>query len=410
MKNQLCFAPAVPLVPPVETIDPQIESFAESLAAQGYSKVTINQKISILRRLDEWLVRRQIGIHGFDETNIDRFLRSRRNRGYVRPSDPSTLRSLLRHLRETKVISSQPTKRDDSPLQRLQAVFARYLAEERGLSQATLDQYLLQTRRFLSGCFGNAPITLGELRPHHVSQFILCRARSVGCSAAQHAVTALRTLLRFLQQRGYINTNLAAAVPSVAKWSLAGLPKYLTSCEVESVLETCKNNSVEEQRDRAILLLLARLCLRAGEVAQLTLDDIDWDNGELTIRGKGGCFDRLPIPVDVGKALVTYLRHSRPRCSSRKVFIRLRAPSRGLAGCDAIDRVVRTALRRAGLNPAFKGAHVLRHSLATRMVRGGASLPEIGQILRHQLPRTTAIYAKVDLAALRALAQPWPGR
>ena len=189
----------------------------------------------------------------------------------------------------------------------------------------------------------------------------------------------------------------------MASWSLAGLPKYLSNQDVDLVLERCKGGSAEEQRDRAILFLLARLGLRAGEIAQLTLDDIRWDTGEITIRGKGGALNRLPLLIDVGEALVAYLHHGRPKCSSRNVFIRVRAPRQGFTGGDAINRVVRVALKRAGLDPSGKGAHVLRHSLATRMLRGGASLPEIGQILGHELPKTTAIYAKVDLAALRAL-------
>jgi integrase len=187
------------------------------------------------------------------------------------------------------------------------------------------------------------------------------------------------------------------------------LPKYLPAQEVELLLESCDPKSLVQQRDHAILLLLARLGLRAGEIVQMTLEDIDWETGELTVRGKGGRADRLPMDREVGQALARYLRYGRPRCSSRRVFIRWHAPHRGLAGSAAIDAVVRRALKRAGLNPRLKGAHLLRHSLATRMIGRGASLSEIGQILRHQLPKTTALYAKVDLQALRALAQPWPG-
>jgi integrase len=156
------------------------------------------------------------------------------------------------------------------------------------------------------------------------------------------------------------------------------------------------------------LLLLARLGLRAAEVVHMTLEDIDWDAGELVIRGKARREDRLPLPIDVGRALAGYLRHGRPRCGSRRVFIRVKAPHQGFSSSVAVCDVVRRALSRASLNPPFKGAHLLRHSLATRMLRSGASMTEIGQVLRHRLANTTEIYAKVDVVALRALAEPWP--
>ncbi|MGO9269463.1 MAG: tyrosine-type recombinase/integrase [Terriglobia bacterium] len=319
------------------------------------------------------------------------------------------MRSLLKHLRETKVVQEPVTPGEGSPLDHLQASFAQYLAEERGLRPATLKQYLFQTQWFLSERFGNGALSLGELNPQDISRSVLRRARTVSPNAAQRMTIALRNLLRFLQQRGNIATNLAKAVPTVAHWTHAGLPKFLSLQEVELLLKTCDRDSPAGQRNRAMLLLLARLGLRAGEIVHMTLDDIDWEAGELTIRGKGGRQDRLPLPIDVGRSLARYLRRVRPQCASRRVFIRLRAPHQGLAGSFTVDFVVRRALQRTGLHPNARGAHLLRHSLATRMLRSGASLPEIGEILRHQLPKTTAIYTKVDMAALRTLAQPWPG-
>src|SRR5437867_6400383 len=395
--------------PPAGQIHPHIETFTASLAAQGYSSATINTKGCLLRKLDRWFQRGRTGIHNFDEAAIEQFLRFRGSGGYIRPSDPATLRSFLNHLREKEILRYPVRRTDDSPLQKLQASFAQYLNEERGLVQGTVQQYLVETRRFLSESFGTGCIRLDELHSDDIAEFIVRRSAAVSTSATQHAITALRTLFRFLYQRGDCRANLAASIPSVASWSLAGLPKYLSDRDVELVLESCKGGSAEDQRDRAILFLLARLGLRAGEIAQLTLDDINWDTGELTIRGKGGSLSRLPILIDVGEALVAYLRHGRPQCSSRSVFIRLRAPRQGFTGVDAINCVVHVALKCAVLDPPDKGAHVLTHSLATRMLRGGASLPEVGQILRHELPKTTAIYAKVDVAALRALAPVWPG-
>ena len=220
---------------------------------------------------------------------------------------------------------------------------------------------------------------------------------------------ALRSLLRFLHQRGDIATDLADSVPATASWSFAGLPKYLSPRQTELLLKTCKHDDPVAQRDRTILLLLTRLRLRASEVVHMTLDDIDWDAGELTVRGKGGRQDKLPLPRDVSQSLAKYLQQVRPKCACRNVFIRSRAPHRGFTESSAIAYIVRAALRRAGINAIAGGAHLLRNALATGMLRNGASLSEIGEILRHQLPKTTAIYTKVDTASLRTLAQPWPG-
>ncbi len=203
--------------------------------------------------------------------------------------------------------------------------------------------------------------------------------------------------------------DLASAIPGIANWRLTHLPKALTAEQVESLLLCCDQSTATGQRDHAILLLLARLGLRAGEVVAMTLDDIQWETGLLTVRGKGLRHETLPLPQDVGEALAHYLRYRRPQCTTRRVFIRLRAPHQGFTTSAAICNVVRRALARAGLNPACKGAHLLRHSLATRMLSNGASLAEIGDILRHRQPQTTQIYAKVDVKALRTLAQPWPG-
>ncbi len=195
----------------------------------------------------------------------------------------------------------------------------------------------------------------------------------------------------------------------MADWRLSELPKSLEPEKVEHLLQNCNQSTAIGKRDYAILLLLARLGLRAGEIVAMTLDDINWEAGVVTIRGKGSRRDQLPIPQDVGEALATYLRHGRPPCAARRVFIRARAPRRGFSGSTAIDDIVRRALKRAHLDPIRKGAHLLRHSLATKMLAQGARLAEIGEVLRHSTINTTQIYAKVNLAALRELAQPWPG-
>ena len=222
-------------------------------------------------------------------------------------------------------------------------------------------------------------------------------------------LTALRAFFRFLRLRGETTVDLASSVLSVADWRRARVPQWIPAAQVKQILRHCDQQTVVGQRDYTIVLLLARLGLRAGEVVGMTLDDIDWDAGDLVVRGKGGRQERMPLPRDVGKALATYVRHGRPACASRRVFICAKAPRQGFTSSVAVCTIVRRALMRAGLHPPSQGAHLLRHSLATEMLRRGASLAEIGEILRHRHPDTTAIYAKVDFKALRAIAPPWPG-
>ena len=287
--------------------------------------------------------------------------------------------------------------------------FEQYLRRERGLSPATLDNYLPATRSFLTERFGTGPVLLSQLKADDLSKSVLRYARSTSPGSAKVRVSALRSFLRFAFWQGEIETDLAAAVPTVANWRLATVPASLTPQQIERLLNSCDQSTPVGQRDYTVLLLLWRLGLRAGEIVAMKLEHLHWRAAEITVRGKGRRRDRLPMPRDVGEALATYLRQGRPSCASRRVFVRLRAPHRGLASSVAICSLVRRALERAGLRPARKGAHLLRHSLATQMLRRGASVEEIAQILRHNSPTTTEIYAKVDLSALRKLAQPWPG-
>jgi site-specific recombinase XerD len=323
--------------------------------------------------------------------------------------DQPTLSLLLRQLRQANVIPALVAPAHESPLDRLERDYARFLTQERGLVQATLENYLPVARRFLSRRFGARRIRLDALRAKDVTNFILGDTSTFSPKRVQLTTSALRSFLGFLYQAGQLANNLAAAVPTVARGCLSGLPQSLEPEQVERLVGHCDQHCPAGRRDYAVLLLLARLGLRAGEVVQLSLEDINWEAGELLIRGKSARVDRLPLPPDVGRALVHYLKQGRPRCSSRRVFIRTKAPRQGFSGSAAIDGIVDRALTRAQLDPEHRGAHLLRHSLATRMLRGGASLTQIGQILRHQLPQTTEIYAKVNLTALRALAQPWPG-
>lgn len=394
---------------PVGPLTSHIDGFATRLAREGYARSTVQGKLQLLVHLSRWLERRKLQAADLNEEQLSLFLSYRRRRCSAWRGDAPTAGQLLRYLRDLGCIPTRAETIDDTPLSRIERDFERFLSSERGLKPATLVSYLPKVRGFLLQRFGREEPRLDELRPQDVNRFILHRARGVRRSYAKLMVTALRSFLRFLQQRGAISADLAAAVPSVANWRLSHLPQSLAPEQVERLLACCDRSTPIGQRDYAILLLLARLGLRAGEVVAMSLEDLDWTAGEFVVHGKGNRLERLPLPREVGAALVQYLRHIRPPCSTRRVFIRMKAPRCGFADASAICDVVRRALARAGLEPEFKGAHLLRHSLATNLLRRGASLDEIGQLLRHCHPETTQIYAQVDVEALRGIALPWPG-
>jgi len=379
---------------------PHIDAFAGQLQELGYASSTRREKLGVVVDFNRWLQRRELLAADVDEQIVVKYLGRRHRR-----SDPATLRDLLGMLREAAVIPPAPARAgDETQRQRIEREFEQYLVEERGLSQATLKNSLPFVRSFLVHRFGASPIVMDDVRAPDVTRFLLRKLRTVGPSRAKLMVGALRSFFRFLRWRGDIAIDLASSVPKVADWRLSALPKSLQADEVERLIGSCRRGTVTGQRDYTLLLLLARLGLRAGEVVALTLDDIDWEAG-----GKGGREDRLPIPREVGQAMATYLRQGRPPdCSTRRFFVRRKAPRRGFASSVAVCTIVKRALERAGIASSRKGAHLLRHSLATEMLRKGGSLAEIGEILRHRSVDTTAIYAKVDLTALQALAQPWP--
>jgi site-specific recombinase XerD len=389
-------------------LGPYVEGFAARLATQGYTAATTKEKRRLIAHLSRWLERHDLPLASLDEERVERFLADH-GPTHVRRGDPGTCRMLLDYLRELGRIPPPTEVIDDTPLGRIESGFTHYLVAERGLSAATVINYSPTVHRFLKERFGAEEVELGRLSPRDVHGFLLRHAPRVSRGRAKLMATALRSFFRFLRQRGDIRSDLAGAIPATTNWRLTGLPLSLGPEQVEALLDSCDQDAALGQRDYAILLLLARLGLRAGEVVALTLDDLDWETGTLIVHGKGKRQERLPLPEDVGAAVANYLRGSRPRCASRRVFIRFHAPHGGFSSSVAIDNVVRRALARTGLDPEQKGAHLLRHSLATRLLGGGASLEQIAQLLRHAHPQTTEIYAKVDLQALRALAQPWPG-
>jgi site-specific recombinase XerD len=300
-------------------------------------------------------------------------------------------------------------KTDTYDSDRLVGDFQHYLIEQRCLAPTTVDYYLKTVQSFLRERFRTQPLNLEALCPQDITDFMIRQARRYSSGRAKLFATALRSFFRFLLQRGAMAHDLAQAVPTVPNWRLTTLPRFMKAKDVDGLLQTCDRTTSKGQRDDAIVLLLARLGLRAGEVAALTLDDLDWEAGELLIHGKSARHDRLPLPHEVGEAFAISLRHGRPPSAVRQVFLRMRAPRRGFSDGQAVGTIVRRTLVQAGLNPALKGAHLLRHSLATTLRHNGASLTEIGELLRHHNIETTRMYAKVDQGALRALAVPWPG-
>jgi site-specific recombinase XerD len=391
--------------PPLQV---HIDWFANRLAERGYTHATAKEKLRLVTHLSHWLQDRQLPPETLNEHYIDQFLLDRQQQGRAPRHNRVTLQNFLSELREAGRLPLPPM-RQESRLDGLERAFGHFLVNERGLSPATQSNYLPMVRRFLQERFGDGPLLLNTLSLRDVTPHLLRHTPTMSPRHAQLLVTALRTFCRFLVYRGDLTTDLATAIPSVADWRLATLPKTIAPEQVTQLLQSCDRGHPTGQRDYAILLLLARLGLRAGEVVALTLDDLDWEAGELLVRGKGGQRDRMPLLQDVGEALVTYIRHVRPRSATRRVFLRMKAPQRGFASSVAVSTIVRRALERAGLEPPCKGAHVLRHSLATDLLRAGASMAQISDVLRHRQPQTTEIYAKVDQAALKTLAQPWPG-
>jgi site-specific recombinase XerD len=386
-----------------------IDSFADDLREKGYARSFACYKLRLVGKLSKWLTRRRLGVGDLNSEKVQQFIASRKRSGRLLPDDAPALKQLLVHLRSKGVIASEQEDLPERPIDRIERTLVQYLKEERSLVDRTVKGYLPFVRQFLLERFEDDAIALSLVEGKDILAFVARHAHDNSPTAARSMVTALRSFFRFLRMRGDISIDLAACVPSVADWRLSTLPKSIEPEQVEMILQSCDRRTMIGRRDYAVLLLLARLALRAGEVAAVMLDDINWESGELTIRGKGNRYDRLPITSDVGRALAAYLKNGRPNCASRRLFIRSRAPLTGFVTSEAVGSIVRRAFRRAAICSPHKGAHVLRHSAATMMLKKEASLREIGAILRHEHPDTTAIYAKVDLTSLRTVARPWPG-
>jgi site-specific recombinase XerD len=389
-------------------LDCYIDLFVQRLREQQFSPESVRTQVLHVADLSRWLHARELNVDALTAAVIDTHCREQRPGVPLRQGHRAALRRLIAILREQGVCRDVAPV-ELNPRQRVEEDFKRFLAVERGLSPATLVNYVPFVSQLLTERFGRGPIRLPRLRATDIIGFVQRHAHDFCPGRTKLMLTALRSFLRHLQLRGDIGAELAACVPCVPRWALTEVPKFLPHGAVRQVLKHCERRSACDMRDYAILLLLSRLGLRAGEVVSLTLDDIDWRAGQLTLHCKGHRAAHVPLIAEVGDALAHYIQHGRPRCTTRRVFIRGRAPRDGFANSSAICCIVERALARAGVHSARKGAHLFRHTLATQMLRHGASLGEIGQVLRHRHPDTTLIYAKVDLGALRTLTVAWPG-
>jgi len=386
-----------------------IDAFVKHLSSEGYAVWTIKYSMRLLADFTSWMQQQQVVITDLSEQPAHVFFQQRYQTLRPHGDDRAILVKLLTYLR-MKGIIVEPIKVVNNPaIDNILQEFQQYLIDQRNLAPITIQTYLGTVEHFLMHCYAVKPLKLDTLSVSDITDFMLQQARRYSAGHTQLIASGLRNFFRFLFQQGVTHTNFAQCVLAPSRRQLSTLPKFMKADDVELLLQSIDQETPAGRRNFAILQLLARLGLRSGEVASLTLDDINWDEGIITVGGKGGHKDQLPLPHEVGQAIANYLCDGHRSCSTRHVFVRLKAPLRGFFNGAAVGTIVCRALNRAGLHPALKGAHLLRHSLATRLLREGASLTEIGELLRHRNLYTTQIYAKVDETALRKLAPPWPG-
>ena len=388
---------------------PFATGFAEELGRQGYTPLSARNQMWLMAQLSRWLLSEGIDAADLSASDVDRFLCARRAAGCRKLRSVKATRPILAYLYELDVARPPSAPEPAGAVEVMLERSRLYLTVERGLGRETARGYVDSMRHFLhvrvSPC--GLALNLEHLSAADVISFVVARCPRQGRSAAKLTATALRSLLGFLHFSGLIKRSLTSSVPSVANRRLVGLPKGLEPGQVLRLLTSCDKSTANGSRDFAVLTMLVRLGMRAGEVAKLRLEDIDWRAGAIVVRGKANCTERVPLPTDVGEVVAAYLRRGRPASANgRTVFVRIKAPHRAITR-GGVTQIVAAAARRAGLGLVH--AHRLRHTAATQMLRAGATLPEIGQVLRHRRAMTTAIYAKVDREALRTIARHWQG-
>jgi integrase/recombinase XerD len=382
--------------------------FAGELERQGYSAGVAAKQVGLAAHLSRWMAGEGVQPADLTAPVAERYVAARRVAGYAGYRSVRALAPLLGYLRRLGVIPLPDAPSPATPAEELLRRYQRYLVSERGLGTETAAGYACFVRPFVAGRLAPGGPGLEGLTAAEVTAFVVASCPGKPKGSAKLTVCALRSLLGWLHVDGVLGESLAWAVPAVASWRLARLPQPLEPGQVDALLASCDRSTANGRRDLAMLTMLARLGLRAGEVAALTLEDIDWRAGEIIVRGKGSRSERLPLPADVGEPVAVYLSGGRPAHAGadRQVFLRVKAPHQRLTS-GGVTQAVFAAGQRAGLGTVH--AHRLRHTAATGMLRAGVPLPQIGQVLRHRRLASTAIYAKTDIAALRTLARPWPG-
>jgi len=319
------------------------------------------------------------------------------------------LKRFIEYLVDTGIAAVEAPAVASTAMERLGEEYEHYLRHERGLSDATIYHCMRFFVRFMAFRFGEDLGDLEAITPDDIVDYLLSFRQGPVASRDKTPPSHLRNLFKFLFWSGKTKRNLADSVPRVAQPKSTSLPRHLSPEEVQQLIDSVRSDDAVGRRNYAMLLLVARLGLRAPELVAIQLEDIDWRAGEILIRGKGRLHDRMPLPVDVGEALVDYIRNGRAG-ASRSLFVCCRAPFRPFVDAQIVNALLRQAFNRTGLRPpqAYVGSHVLRHSLATDMLQKGASLDEIGDVLRHRSRMATTIYAQYDVEALRSIARPWP--
>ena len=383
--------------------------FASRLIRDGLCRHSTWRSLNLFRDLMCWAASSSLAAKDLNERVIEAFLEFRSERQCIQPGDRAAMARLLSALREAALIAPAETP-PPSEHEAIFQAFSDYLEKERGLVRTSVLRHWPVVRQFLGELCPSGVADFGKLDQKGIIQYIERHASDWSPRTGMAMCWALRAFLRYLYFKGLISVALADCVPSIRRWKFSSLPTYMSAQQVQSVLDGCDRKTVMGRRDYAVLMILAKLGLRASEVAVLSLDDIDWRRGEMLLHAKGRRRSMMPIPPDVGAAIVAYLRDGRPHSTCRRLFLRMLAPHVGFASGCAITMIAKQALDRAGIHGyAHQGAHLFRHSLATDLLRSGASLSEIGQLLGHESMDSTRIYAKVDIDALRQLSLPWPG-
>ncbi|NEI67469.1 tyrosine-type recombinase/integrase [Rhizobium leguminosarum] len=389
---------------------PSLEAFTKRLLSLGHTRLTVSGYEASARHFGQWLQTMKIPAAEIDEDTVRRFARHRCRCPGSRPTDHLSIkyvnraRRFVNFLAECRLVA--PLKEKAPRVQDEQVLaFQIWLRRHRGISERTVRRHGLMVMRLLPA-LGTDPRRYDAAL---VRQAILDEGKRSSPAYLKTMTMALRSYLRYLAVQGLCHPGLDQAIPTVPQWRLSALPRYISAAEVERVIASCDVTMPMGIRDRAVLLLLSRLGLRAGDISGMRLEDIDWNEGTLRVRGKGRREIRLPLPQDAGDAVIDYLRHARPPAACDQIFLRTIAPFRPLVS-TSVSSIVSLALARAGIDHApSRGAHLLRHSAATSMLRAGATLDVIGTVLRHRSVDTTAHYAKVDIDMLAQIVQPWPG-